>query len=1540
MKKPLFLIILLSLCNILGVKADIVAKIGVDGYATLAEAVEAATSDATISLASNVELTDQLVLNKTLTLDLNGYTISSSITSPVKVYKSTAVVTIKDSSAGQTGKIVASSTDAAMTTLALTSGTVEFLSGTIEANCPGFAAKGVTVASGKVFNFHGGKIVATGAGVHGAYITGTFNALGGEIEVNASATGYGVYAYASVSSTTGAETAGVVNVDGDVKITVSGSTANGVYASASRKEVEGVYHEAIGTVNVKGGEIIVSAVKTANGSNAVGRVNIQGGTFNVEGPTPVGIASTNGETVMTAGTINVTSNGTTAYGAKPASGTVTLNGGNINVIANTSAYGVYAPATTSSTTGNESFGTVVVNDINLTVDGVTAYGAYSVAYAKNVLGIDHKLYGKLTLNGGTFDVNGSTKAYGVYAPSVTLNGERHNAEVTVGGGTYNAVAPTAYGAYASGKLNVAGGQVNAIATATAAYGTYAVNGTVIVSGGQVKATSTAGTINGAYTSSNAVTIINGGNVVAEGTSAYGAYVKGGKLLVSGAGDVYATGEKAYGVYAYSGTAEIDGGKVRVNSEGTSSGYAVYVSTAGTANLTGGEISGTGYKFYGVYTSKGNALVDGATIKTEAANVLNYAYGVYNLGGNTTVESGTIDINSSSYAYGVYAGASATDAPLIVNGGDITASGSSSYAAYAAATVSSTTMAATKGSLEIHGGTFTAKSPTSTKKAYALYISGAQVDATTASPSVYVDGGNFAAIGGKNETYNFTTFFKVDFEDVSSANTTIAGGCYNLRPQDRGLQAGSMIIDNDDPIYIYKVLGIEKEIGYTIIDEEQIDIAKVSGNDKWVFVQTGKTVGKELTNGLFVETPALYTATGYVVDINTDEATKDLYPYTIAETRADYVAYLRQLLEDASVTDVPIEDDVTFESSEAVIKILGTGKVITMNEHTINVAKAGLFEIGTGVDVTITGNGTIAATAADPIYVKGGSLVIENGTYMTSDVATGNVLNILTGDVNILGGTFNGCFYAITNNGGNLVIDDADVTGYLGGVVTLSRLTQKVGQRPGINSIGYTTINNGSFKTAATSADYTMHSTEYRGAAYSGAWGRLTINGGKFVDNCGTDGFAVRVGDGVQTFLYGSTTIGGKKEYVYTTCYGVAFLNGGSFSSKASIAEPVTSRNVSGKWVSIQSFLFPSDVENNDERWVTALNGTRIAPLPRFKHYSSSVVVPGGFDVENFDFVFENNVLYCNEGVVIDAATLNALLVDEVDDVLLGIDFSLADYVTVSINDMKSMITSTGTSASNNLLIYLPQSSAVLADGHNNVIVYDGSDYLCKNLILEDKQRFVEHAQSFVAENVSYTRTMSASNIWGTIILPFELYSDDDNVSFFGLKSISTDKFTVYRYGSVAANTPLFFKKMDESATSITISGTDVLIEPGVPQSNQFLDEDRDELWDFYGTYEREQYKTSDLEGIHYYYMTNNRIMHADSGITGLPFRAFLQGPSPDTYDAARGYAMWIYGDDVTSVESPATVSMVGNDKVFDLSGRSVKKASKGIYIVNGKKVLF
>lgn len=194
-----------------------VAKVGGVGYATLDEAYAAVNdTNNTLTLLQDVVISGTFSTSKTMTLDLNGHTLSGgqALGDFVIVYAGT--LTITDSIGG--GKIAGSNV-----CLTCYGGAVQFAGGTLEGS-----SMGVITHEGTVFTMTGGTVTGTDYGVS---CIGTFNMNGGSVSGGESA----VYNMGVVNANKGSITNGVTCCDGStLNYGVPGTTITGTVKAASR----------------------------------------------------------------------------------------------------------------------------------------------------------------------------------------------------------------------------------------------------------------------------------------------------------------------------------------------------------------------------------------------------------------------------------------------------------------------------------------------------------------------------------------------------------------------------------------------------------------------------------------------------------------------------------------------------------------------------------------------------------------------------------------------------------------------------------------------------------------------------------------------------------------------------------------------------------------------------------------------------------------------------------------------------------------------------------------------------------------------------------------------------------------------------------------------------------------------------------------------------------------------------------------------------------------------------------------------------------
>ncbi|MBQ8099999.1 MAG: InlB B-repeat-containing protein [Paludibacteraceae bacterium] len=404
--------------------AEVVTSAGTEQVYALATAItkaKAGGTNVTIRLLKNMTISSAFTYDgaNNCSLDLNGYTLTGTITSMIKINNASATLIIKDQSGAGTGKVYAnfSRSDDHIYGINVTKGHLIINSGTVH-----------------IENTHASK-GAVGVIVYSGYKC-TVN--GGMIEVVSKGASYGV---STQSSTTP-----VVNINGGTIDVTSTGTVD--------KLVSGIYSQG-GTINVNGGTInahstsskYVYAINLTNGNSTLtttggtikasaasidygvyvtagSTATINGGTITATttSGTPRGVISY-GTTTISGGTITATAGSSDARGVFVANnGTTINNGAVITANANSDARALYYGNTTP---------TVTVNGGTFTAQTLSTTGAYGV-YAEKGTG---------TINDGTFNVTAKTSnAYGMYVTTT------NTPKLTVNGGKFkvasNAASPT------------------------------------------------------------------------------------------------------------------------------------------------------------------------------------------------------------------------------------------------------------------------------------------------------------------------------------------------------------------------------------------------------------------------------------------------------------------------------------------------------------------------------------------------------------------------------------------------------------------------------------------------------------------------------------------------------------------------------------------------------------------------------------------------------------------------------------------------------------------------------------------------------------------------------------------------------------------------------------------------------------------------------------------------------------------------------------------------------------------------------------------
>ena len=438
--------------------AEVVTAAGSEMVYSMANAItkaKAGGTNVTIRLLKNLNMgTTTFSYNgqNNCGLDLNGFTLTISASSPIYVNHANAKVIIKDQSAAGTGKIMTkyNRTDGMIYGINVKLGCCVLNSGTVHIEntntANSYGACGATMSEGQSLIINGGTLEAvsnfeTRGIAHGVNTHVTIN--GGTVTATTSATvqcPYGIYSSGGTIDMNGGLVLGERTVD-------TGET--------NKKYAYGILL-ANGTcqLNMTGGEVKAKAPNRTyaiqvgtSASHTSATAVLTGGTATAEtSSTHSALAVyTFGTTTLNGVTVKALTKSTSSYGVKVSAGTTTCNAGTkIESKATNTAYGFYVNGGTLNVKGGTIEATTTASN--------KAYGIYALTT------------GVVTTEGGEFKVTTkTTDAYAAYMTtdatgSCTLGGGKYMIKTSDGSSTANAYvnntdAPT-------GKLVLAGGYYN------------------------------------------------------------------------------------------------------------------------------------------------------------------------------------------------------------------------------------------------------------------------------------------------------------------------------------------------------------------------------------------------------------------------------------------------------------------------------------------------------------------------------------------------------------------------------------------------------------------------------------------------------------------------------------------------------------------------------------------------------------------------------------------------------------------------------------------------------------------------------------------------------------------------------------------------------------------------------------------------------------------------------------------------------------------------------------------------------------------------
>lgn len=193
-------------------------------------------------------------------------------------------------------------------------------------------------------------------------------------------------------------------------------------------------------------------------------------------------------------------------------------------------------------------------------------------------------------------------------------------------------------------------------------------------------------------------------------------------------------------------------------------------------------------------------------------------------------------------------------------------------------------------------------------------------------------------------------------------------------------------------------------------------------------------------------------------------------------------------------------------------------------------------------------------------------------------------------------------------------------------------------------------------------------------------------------------------------------------------------------------------------------------------------------------------------------------------------------------------------------------------------------------------------------------------------SAEYNRNLEKGK-FGTIMLPFAPKSDKH--VFFKLTKAESNMLTFDEEPEPKANTPYLYRLRDDAENGSITAGGSVTIAADIANPDAVND------WHMVGSFSNQIIETEDDDTYYYgYAASDNKLHRVTKKMTVKPYRAYFttNGIQPTQL------AVRTRGGETTIIDA-AEVEDLTPEVYYDLNGRRVDNPDKGIYIVNGKKVI-
>ena len=204
----------------------------------------------------------------------------------------------------------------------------------------------------------------------------------------------------------------------------------------------------------------------------------------------------------------------------------------------------------------------------------------------------------------------------------------------------------------------------------------------------------------------------------------------------------------------------------------------------------------------------------------------------------------------------------------------------------------------------------------------------------------------------------------------------------------------------------------------------------------------------------------------------------------------------------------------------------------------------------------------------------------------------------------------------------------------------------------------------------------------------------------------------------------------------------------------------------------------------------------------------------------------------------------------------------------------------------------------------------------------------------------YHRTLEPGK-WGTIVLPFALYSGYGGLAFYELKEMTigdeSGSLTFTRVDEPEAGVPYLFRNETDSEYEFTLEGRspdarDIILTPKDQTAGAFK---------MKGSFKQTSLNTTDKPNDNLYYLKEGGFYHANGKINIAPFRAYIEGHGASP---VQSFMLMVNDGGVTAV--PGILDGDGTldetEAIYDLSGHRLDAPVEGqvniIRLKSGKTV--